>query len=370
MKICMISKFPPIQGGIAARTYWLARGLAEAGHEITIVTNSASVEKEYKIEGCNEHLQTLKNIRICSISDTTPWHIPNSEEYATRLLNRTLELLRSEQFDVIDAGYLIPYGIVAYLAHKITSVPYIIRHGGSDIGKFMEHPEYKSIVAEAIRCASLIVTDAVYEDLFATCSSNVAIMPSYVPDGDVFTQAHTTPREKPVFAYVGKINYYWQRRGLSQIAEIFEGLSEDQYQLLFIVQGVGFDGFKDSLSKRMREIIDFKPFIPAWEMPTLFRGIDYLLHFMIDEPIPHPSNTVLEALATGAEVVTNYNLSLEGVYRLDLADISSCTSFIEHLIAKRKLKQPQDITTKQQSDFDYQDYLLHNIKLYECAVGI
>ena len=40
MRICIIGKFPPIQGGVAVRTYWVAHDLAARGHEVHVVTNA------------------------------------------------------------------------------------------------------------------------------------------------------------------------------------------------------------------------------------------------------------------------------------------------------------------------------------------
>ena len=36
MRICIIGKFPPIQGGVAVRTYWLAHDLATRGHGVEL----------------------------------------------------------------------------------------------------------------------------------------------------------------------------------------------------------------------------------------------------------------------------------------------------------------------------------------------
>ena len=44
----MIGKYPPIEGGVSARVYWLAKALGERGHEVHIVTNAQEVESEYK----------------------------------------------------------------------------------------------------------------------------------------------------------------------------------------------------------------------------------------------------------------------------------------------------------------------------------
>ena len=48
MRICMISKFPPIEGGESSKAYWLARELGNRGHAIHVVTNALDVEDAYK----------------------------------------------------------------------------------------------------------------------------------------------------------------------------------------------------------------------------------------------------------------------------------------------------------------------------------
>ena len=49
LKLCIIGKYPPIQGGVSRQMYWLARCFAELGHQIHFVTNADEVELEYRI---------------------------------------------------------------------------------------------------------------------------------------------------------------------------------------------------------------------------------------------------------------------------------------------------------------------------------
>src|SRR6266508_3253452 len=55
VRICFVGKYPPIQGGVSAQTYWAARGRAGRGHEVFVVTNAAEVEDAYRIhlDGCD-----------------------------------------------------------------------------------------------------------------------------------------------------------------------------------------------------------------------------------------------------------------------------------------------------------------------------
>ena len=50
MKICFISKYPPIEGGVSARVYWLTKSLGEKGHEVHIVTNAQERSEEHTSE--------------------------------------------------------------------------------------------------------------------------------------------------------------------------------------------------------------------------------------------------------------------------------------------------------------------------------
>src|SRR5205807_6967263 len=49
MKVLVIGKFPPIEGGVSAQTYWFCTALAQRGHQIEVITDAAEVEDEYRI---------------------------------------------------------------------------------------------------------------------------------------------------------------------------------------------------------------------------------------------------------------------------------------------------------------------------------
>ena len=48
MKICIISKYPPIQGGVSSAAYWLAKGLGEEGDKVFVISNCWEAEPEYR----------------------------------------------------------------------------------------------------------------------------------------------------------------------------------------------------------------------------------------------------------------------------------------------------------------------------------
>ena len=49
MRICVIGKYPPIQGGVSARNYHMAHELAKRGHQVHVVTNAREVELPWRL---------------------------------------------------------------------------------------------------------------------------------------------------------------------------------------------------------------------------------------------------------------------------------------------------------------------------------
>lgn len=370
MHALILSKYPPIEGGIAAKAYWLSKGLAEAGIEITVITNSSLVEEEYRIQNIDIQQAIVKNLEVYSVESKTPWHIPNSDHAETRLLNLFLDLHNAREFDLIDSGYLVPYGIVAYLANQIASIPYIVRHGGSDLEKFLDHPEYRFLLKRAIAEANLVITDKDTEKALSKLSDNVLIQPTYIPDEHIFKPEQRRQGVAPTFAYIGKVNHHWRRRGLDKIVELFKALGKENSRLLFVAQGIGLKDFKNTLSKDMLEQIIFKPFVPPWEMPKLLASVDYVFSFAVDDPMEDPSNLVLEALAAGTEVITNRKLPAgEGVHQLDLSNMSSCAGYISRLIQDFEQKDKASTIRDSDKESSYISYIKENIQAYEHVIA-
>ena len=317
MRILFISKYPPIQGGISAKTYWLAQGLAERGIETHVVTNGNCVESEYRIDDTSP--DPHPNLHIHFVDPDLPWHIPYSDLYVPRLLDKALQVSRENQIDLIDTGYLIPYGIVGYLLSEITGIPYLLRHGGSDIAKFLRQGAFNDLLEKMIQKAAAIITDNHNKDVFQSLNSRLYMVPRYIADERFFNPS-VLPHGTVTFAYIGKINYYWRYKSLHRIAEIFSGIKGD-YSLVFIGQGKGLNDFSDFVSGYDRGKWEFRQFVHPANMPRLLNEIDFLIFFAKDNPIRDFSNVFYEALCSGVRVLTDDTMDL-GTYteHIELAD--------------------------------------------------
>jgi|GEM_PF-5272935 len=124
MKICFFTKYPPIEGGVSAQTYWLSKALGEKGIEIHIVTNALEVEEAFKEKLDLENLEELKNYlppnvfvhNLESVFRNLRFsHIPQSPAYLERLINKGLEVFINHKCDLIDSFYILPYGLAGFI---------------------------------------------------------------------------------------------------------------------------------------------------------------------------------------------------------------------------------------------------------------
>jgi glycosyltransferase involved in cell wall biosynthesis len=163
MNICFLTKYPPIEGGVSMRCYWLARGLAERGHKVVVVTNAREIESEYRIQMTDDDRAWYESTFPATggaviVRNTTPpsdrlHYIPYANPYVTKLATVATRSITEHECTSIFAYYLEPYGVAAYLASQWTDTPYVVRHAGSDLGRLMKDPELHGAYREVFRRA-------------------------------------------------------------------------------------------------------------------------------------------------------------------------------------------------------------------------
>ena len=302
-RIAILSKYPPLEGGIAAKTYWLARGLAARGHMVHVITHGVSAGLEYRIPGNNDYPTPGPNLLVHRSHEDVPWHIPQDNENALGLLDLTLRVIREQAIEILDTGYLVPYGIVGHLSKAATGVCHVLRHGGSDIEKFLKGALLKTLLTEAISGADTVITEKRHRDLLEPMNPCLVFQPAYIPDETVFTSRDVLePRRR--LASIGKINYYWQHKDLHHVARIMQELT-DKFECWFVGQGKGMSDFQHALDPQLTSSLKWCPFVPPWEMPILLDQVDGIFIFESRLPYPAMSNLALEALFSGVGIITD-----------------------------------------------------------------
>jgi len=358
-RIVYISKYPPLQGGIAAKTYWLVQALAKRGHEIHVVTDRTDVDKMYMVPGLTS-IPSHADVSIHRPQHEAPWHIPYDPHRSISLLNEALAVVDKIKPDVMIAGYLVPYGLTAYLVNQLHGIPYVLFHGGSDIQKFVQAGIWSHLWKEVFSKAKWVVTDANQSKEIERWTERYRVLAPYVPDPAIFMAGEKTKRKRPILALIGKANYYWQQKGWSRVIDIWSMLNES-FEFVVISQGIGLKRFQSYAKKHLDNRINWRPFVAPWEMPSLLRSIDALFHFETDLPFPIFSNLVIEALYCGIPVVIDKKdlIKRYSNHGLDLRKRTKFVLDVPHQDAKHsveKIKEFFSMRFDDVSSFETKDY--------------
>lgn len=169
MKLCFIGKYPPIEGGVSSTNFWLARGLAERGHQVSVITNADEVEPAYRMLVSDDdapwyQAEFPETGGVLRVFNTEPFerrtmdHIPASNPFVTKLASLATAVVREFSCEAIYAYYFEPYAIAGTLAAHWTGRPLVIKHAGSDLDRLCRVPDLATAYKEMLRSANLVVT--------------------------------------------------------------------------------------------------------------------------------------------------------------------------------------------------------------------
>jgi len=165
MRIALLGKFPPIQGGVSAATYRAASALTARQHEVHVVTNSDEVEPGFRAFIYGEDLLRLPEARRgghFAVHRTTPLprfsYIPWAPPFSSQLFGLGRSVIERHGCDLIIGWYFEPFGVVAAQLGTALQVPYVLRHAGSDIGRLAEHPDLAETYRWMLKGAAAVLT--------------------------------------------------------------------------------------------------------------------------------------------------------------------------------------------------------------------
>lgn len=139
MRILVLNyEHPPIGGGGGRLAAKIGAGLVAHGHQVRVLTAGMSHLPQESMEEGME-IRRLRSFRrkedTCSIPEMGAWVLS--------AIPAALAEIRQWKPDVIHAHFAVPTGVVAYVAHQVTGVPYVLTaHLGDVPGGVPEQTEH------------------------------------------------------------------------------------------------------------------------------------------------------------------------------------------------------------------------------------
>jgi glycosyltransferase involved in cell wall biosynthesis len=352
MRLCFVSKYPPIQGGVSTQTYWLARALARQGHNIFVVTNAASVESEYRLWLFKEDFDLLEHtypnggtVRVLNISSSLGRHatfIPADKPTVTQLAAVATDCVRENDCEALFSWYFEPYGIAAGLAAAWTGRPHVLRHAGSDMFSLALDPELGTSYRELMRTSAALATVGVDPESFGIARARapgvppVPIPTEFSPEGPSMDLANTVTelkasgcqvatapsleetQESVLLGMYGKLG---RAKGTDAFLMAAAELVRRGTDVRIAIMGGGRD--TDRASRMIRELcldtVTWRlPPLAPWRVPDFIRRCDavaYLEHdFRIKEHLAVPP---LEVLVAGGRLCASPEASMSKIAAID-----------------------------------------------------
>jgi len=339
LRICIIGKYPPIQGGVSMRTYWTAQGLAGVGHEVHVVTNAKEASPPFRMhmrtadwERCDASCGTGSvTVHWTDPVDRSQFYIPMASPFVSKLATVAATAHSAHGFDVILSHYLEPYGIAGYLAAQMTGLPHVVRMAGSDAGRLWRHQQFEALYDHVLRSAEIVVA----AHAVAARAVERGVDPARIEAGG----GYALPED--LFTPEGpRLDLQGLRTEIAVGSELDGSLWGD-FAADRPYFGIYFRAWVQELglTDRVLQI----PFLPHWRVPEFLRGC--LAVCCLEQSFPigfHSPITPLEVLLCGAclvgstEVIRklpNYERLAHGYSCVAIEDVNDVAALSEKLAA-------------------------------------
>ncbi len=324
MKICFVSKYPPIEGYVSSYAYWLIRALGERGHTIHVVTNASEVDPQYKEAMDRKDTDyTPKGIILhTTVEDRTLGCIPIFNPFTEKLASLTLDIIQREDISVIDSWYLIPYGVAAFTVSLISGHPFVARTAGTDIERMCRSPQFKPLASSLFKhCSTIIGNVGAVAAVFSQYASKT-LQPGVILNTDYFNlcakplDLKGSPKYEegiPVITYVGKAI---SKKGFYKLTDVLSRICEP-FLFLVVSDGGEFAAFKKHVKELdMEDRTLFLNFQPPWKMPLIYRASTVVVSLEHGELIGRAPFIPREAAACGCCTLISPEIHSKWCYRM------------------------------------------------------
>lgn len=345
MRICIIGKYPPIQGGVSMRTYLAAHALAARGHEVHVVTNAREAAPPFRMHMRREDWRRCEpSFDVGSVKvhwsdppDRSQAYLPMASPFVSKLATLAARAHATQPFGVIYSHYLEPYGVAGHLAAQITGAPHVVRMAGSDAGRLWHHPQLEALYDHVLRSATTVVAAGKVAERAIERGiprDRIVAGGGYALPQDVFTpqgpkldlqalrqEVEGTPLAdmlwgglapgRPYFGVYGKLG---KTKGTFALIEALHRIAKDGVDVGLVALAHGQPEAQRQFRARVQELgladrVLQLPFLPHWRVPELLRSCLAVCCLEQDFPIGFHSPIIpLEVMLCGTCLISSIEL--------------------------------------------------------------
>jgi len=322
MKILFLNyEYPPLGGGAANATAYLLDEFSRMT-DIDVDLVTSSVDNQYHRESIGDRIvihrlpigKNSQNLHFQSVKDLLM--------YAWKSYRFSRTILKQTRYDVVQAFFTVPCGLVAWKLRREFSVPYIVSLRGSDVPGYSDR--FRFLYPLLIPLARLIWRKALVviansqglKELALQTDSQQKI--NIIPNGvDI---KHFCPRKQDVVQTSNTIHLtlgasrVTDRKGINYLIEAIDLLkNEYTFSLKVIGEGNAKERLEQMVEERgLQSQITFVGRIPREETLRYYQEADIFVLPSLNEGM---SNAMLEALACGLPLITTKTGGAEELVR-------------------------------------------------------
>jgi glycosyltransferase involved in cell wall biosynthesis len=333
-------EYPPIGAGAANATMFMARALAELGHEVSVLTTAFQNLRGLRSEQgvCVYRLDARR-----ALADRS--NLGEMASFLVAALRRARSVAQERRVEGLIVFFTVPCGPIGWALRRWLSVPYVVSLRGGDVpGLVPELNGMHRLLAPArraiLRGARAVVANSVSLAHLSESADRVPVrvIPNGV-DSSVFQPAPRVERgqsDKRNVLFVGRLQ---AQKNLGRVLKSFAEIRSLGHPARLHIVGDGpLRADMQALAARLCDANDlvWHGWLPKEKLAALYQFADIFVNPSLYEGMP---NTVLEAMSSGLPVIAsntggNDALVQDGVTGLlfDLAEEGAFTRCLSILL--------------------------------------
>lgn len=299
MKLLVLNyEYPPLGGGAAPVCQQLCELFARRGHEVEVITMGfRGLPARELLNGV--HVTRVPALRAKQATCETHEML----SYVVSALPRVVWRLCTRHYDALHVHFVIPTGLLAWLATRLRRVPYVITAHGSDIPGYnpdrfgKEHGFTTPLLRRILHGASAITAPSIFLGaLIRERCGDYEV--AHIPNG-IFTDQITPADKEDIILMTGRL---LRRKGFHTVLEAMRGV-ESTYEVHIVGDGPERNTL-ESLASELSVKVVFHGWLPngSTELQSLYARARI---FCLPSSRENASISLLEGMLAGAAVITS-----------------------------------------------------------------